>query len=147
MLYAPCFQVEFLGMAGIFGTLISGVQTLMLERQTLANVEWTQSVVLFTFGYALRLVRGWTCMGSHDDVGSERIFLRRICHEWLVAALSCVLFAIHGEKHLEKDGILIIWAEWGVGGGRGGIVLSLLGRMSPPSPASTYDIIPLLLCE
>lgn len=47
-------------MAGIFGALISGVQTLLLERQTLADVEWTQSVVLFTCGYALR----WVVVGS-----------------------------------------------------------------------------------
>lgn len=47
-------QVEFLGMAGVFGVLISGVQTLWLEREAIAEVEWTDSVILFTMGYALR---------------------------------------------------------------------------------------------
>lgn len=41
-------------MAGVFGTIISGVQTFVLEREAIAEVEWTQSVVLFTVGYALR---------------------------------------------------------------------------------------------
>ncbi|CBJ31019.1 conserved unknown protein [Ectocarpus siliculosus] len=55
---------EFLGMAGLFGTVISGVQTLALEKQLLAEVEWTRSVVLFTFGYALSLsvLYSWTSL-------------------------------------------------------------------------------------
>ena len=43
-------------MAGVFGFIISGVQTVALEREALAEVEWTQSIVLFTIGYALRYV-------------------------------------------------------------------------------------------
>lgn len=50
-------------MAGVFGVIISGVQTLWLEQQLMAEVEWTQSVVLFTFAYALRL--------AIQEVGSE----------------------------------------------------------------------------
>lgn len=47
-------QVEFLGMAGVFGTIISGVQALVFERAALAEVEWTTPIILFTFGYGLR---------------------------------------------------------------------------------------------
>lgn len=47
-------QVEFLAMTGVFGVIISGAQTLVLEREALAAVEWTTPVVLFTFGYGAR---------------------------------------------------------------------------------------------
>lgn len=41
-------------MAAVFGVLISGIQTIYLEQEALMEVEWTQPVVLFTIGYALR---------------------------------------------------------------------------------------------
>lgn len=41
-------------MAGVFGVVITGVQTLWLEREAIAEVEWTDSIILFTMGYALR---------------------------------------------------------------------------------------------
>ncbi|CAN0300855.1 unnamed protein product, partial [Laminaria digitata] len=51
-------------MAGLFGFIISGVQAVALEREALAEVEWTQSVVLFTLGYALSLtvMYSWTSL-------------------------------------------------------------------------------------
>lgn len=41
-------------MLGVFGVLISGAQTYVLERDLLYDVDWTLPVVLFTVGYALR---------------------------------------------------------------------------------------------
>ena len=43
-------------MAGLFGFIVSGVQTLALEREALSEVEWTPSIVLFILGYALRYI-------------------------------------------------------------------------------------------
>ena len=60
----PRPQVEFLGVGGLFGFLISGVQTVALEREALAEVEWKQSIVLFMIGYALRYVRCTVCRFS-----------------------------------------------------------------------------------
>lgn len=47
-------KVEFLGMAGIFGVLLSGVQTVAFEWNALTNVTWTDPVVLFIMGYSIR---------------------------------------------------------------------------------------------
>lgn len=47
-------QTEFLAMTGLFGVLLSGVQTLVLEREAIAQVEWSQASVLFMIGYAIR---------------------------------------------------------------------------------------------
>lgn len=50
----PAWQVEFLGMAGLCGTVIAGLQTILLERKAIAEVEWTYTIVLFIAGYSLR---------------------------------------------------------------------------------------------
>lgn len=57
-------RVEFLGMAGLFGFIISGVQTVALEREALAEIEWTPSIVFFILGYALSLtvMYSWTSL-------------------------------------------------------------------------------------
>ncbi|CAM9202490.1 unnamed protein product [Scytosiphon promiscuus] len=57
-------RVEFLGMAGLFGAIISGVQTLAFEREALAEVEWTTPVILYTVGYGLSLsvMYSWTSL-------------------------------------------------------------------------------------
>ncbi|GMT28789.1 hypothetical protein PFISCL1PPCAC_20086, partial [Pristionchus fissidentatus] len=38
-------RVEYLGMVGVFGTLISGVQLALLEHQQLASIRWTGTVL------------------------------------------------------------------------------------------------------
>ncbi|XP_078733305.1 solute carrier family 35 member F2-like [Lampetra fluviatilis] len=45
-------RVEFLGAVGLFGTLISGVQLAIAERNALASVEWTWRVGLLYAGFA-----------------------------------------------------------------------------------------------
>ncbi|KAF8365257.1 hypothetical protein PRIPAC_83086, partial [Pristionchus pacificus] len=38
-------RVEYLGMVGVFGTLISGIQLALLEHQQLASIRWTGTVL------------------------------------------------------------------------------------------------------
>lgn len=54
VLWFTYVKVEFLGMAGAFGVLISGIQTAALEWNTLSEVTWTNDVVLFVIGYSFR---------------------------------------------------------------------------------------------
>ncbi|XP_063061112.1 solute carrier family 35 member F2 [Engraulis encrasicolus] len=46
-------RVEFLGMVGLFGTLISGTQMAILEHRALANIQWNWKLVLLLAGFAL----------------------------------------------------------------------------------------------
>ncbi|TKR93894.1 hypothetical protein L596_008266 [Steinernema carpocapsae] len=39
-------RVEYLGMVGLFGSIISGIQLAIIERNNLAEVNWTTSVIL-----------------------------------------------------------------------------------------------------
>lgn len=41
-------------MAGLFGVILSGIQTAVTERDVLAKVQWDDTVVFFIFGYATR---------------------------------------------------------------------------------------------
>ncbi|XP_029026585.1 solute carrier family 35 member F2-like isoform X2 [Betta splendens] len=44
---------EFLGMVGLFGTVISAIQMVVLERHEVASVQWSWQVGLLFSGYAL----------------------------------------------------------------------------------------------
>ncbi|XP_014839758.1 PREDICTED: solute carrier family 35 member F2-like [Poecilia mexicana] len=46
-------RVEFLGMIGLFGTVISTVQMVILERNELSNIIWSWQVGLLLAAYAL----------------------------------------------------------------------------------------------
>uniref|UniRef100_A0A3P9PUN2 Solute carrier family 35 member F2 n=1 Tax=Poecilia reticulata TaxID=8081 RepID=A0A3P9PUN2_POERE len=46
-------RVEFLGMIGLFGTIISTVQMVILERNELSNIIWSWQVGLLLAAYAL----------------------------------------------------------------------------------------------
>eukprot|EP00752_Nemacystus_decipiens_P002872 g2673.t1 len=67
-------RTEFLGMAGVFGVIISGVQTLWLEQHLMAEVEWTPSVVLFTCGYALSLSIMYSWVSLFLQAGDAAMF-------------------------------------------------------------------------
>ncbi|XP_037533585.1 solute carrier family 35 member F2 [Nematolebias whitei] len=46
-------RVEFLGMVGLFGTIISTVQMVILERSEVSNIKWSWQVGLLFSAYAL----------------------------------------------------------------------------------------------
>ena len=46
---------HFLGLLGLWGTVINGVQTLVLERDAIAAVEWTAETVALYIGFVLVL--------------------------------------------------------------------------------------------
>ncbi|KAM6946344.1 solute carrier family 35 member F2-like [Aplochiton taeniatus] len=55
-------RVEFLGMMGLFGTLINGAQMLILERENIANILWNWRVGLLFSSYGLCMYTLYSCM-------------------------------------------------------------------------------------
>ncbi|KAM6932113.1 solute carrier family 35 member F2-like [Lycodopsis pacificus] len=55
-------RVEFLGMVGLFGTIISTVQMVILERNEVANIQWSWQVGLLFSAYALCMYALYSCM-------------------------------------------------------------------------------------
>ncbi|XP_067101783.1 solute carrier family 35 member F2-like [Osmerus mordax] len=53
---------EFLGMVGLFGTLISGIQMGIVEYKDVASVQWSWKIGLLFSGYALCLYTLYSCM-------------------------------------------------------------------------------------
>ncbi|KAA0702024.1 Solute carrier family 35 member F2 [Triplophysa tibetana] len=46
-------RVEFLGMIGLFGTVISGIQLGIIEHSELSKIQWKWEIALLLTGYAL----------------------------------------------------------------------------------------------
>ncbi|XP_022594371.1 solute carrier family 35 member F2-like [Seriola dumerili] len=55
-------RVEFLGMIGLFGTVISTVQMVILERNEVANIQWSWQVGLLFSAFALCMYALYSCM-------------------------------------------------------------------------------------
>uniref|UniRef100_A0A8B9HB43 Info solute carrier family 35 member F2, like n=1 Tax=Astyanax mexicanus TaxID=7994 RepID=A0A8B9HB43_ASTMX len=55
-------RVEFLGMLGLFGMLISGIQLGILEHAQIANIQWTWQIVLLLSGFGLCMYALYSCM-------------------------------------------------------------------------------------
>nr|XP_060626988.1 solute carrier family 35 member F2 [Anolis sagrei ordinatus] len=46
-------RVEFLGMVGLFGTIISGLQLAIVEHKDIANIQWNWKIALLFLAFAL----------------------------------------------------------------------------------------------
>ncbi|XP_035536461.1 solute carrier family 35 member F2-like [Morone saxatilis] len=55
-------RVEFLGMVGLFGTIISTIQMVVLERNEVAAIKWSWQVGLLFSAFALCLYALYSCM-------------------------------------------------------------------------------------
>ncbi|CAB1419776.1 unnamed protein product [Pleuronectes platessa] len=55
-------RVEFLGMLGLFGTIISTVQMVILERNEVAKIQWSWEVVLLFSAFAVCMYTLYSCM-------------------------------------------------------------------------------------
>uniref|UniRef100_UPI0037E85995 solute carrier family 35 member F2-like n=1 Tax=Semicossyphus pulcher TaxID=241346 RepID=UPI0037E85995 len=55
-------RVEFLGMVGLFGTVISTIQMVILERNEVANIQWSWQVGLLFSAYGLCMYALYSCM-------------------------------------------------------------------------------------
>ncbi|XP_068441386.1 solute carrier family 35 member F2-like [Clinocottus analis] len=55
-------RVEFLGMVGLFGTIVSTVQMAVLERREVADIQWSWQVGLLFSAYALCMYSLYSCM-------------------------------------------------------------------------------------
>ncbi|CAM9827738.1 unnamed protein product [Sphacelaria rigidula] len=87
-------RVEFLGMAGAFGVVISGVQTAALEWNTLSEVTWTNEVVLFIIGYSFSLFVLYCWTSLFLQAGDAALFNLSL----LTADLYAFIFALEVEN-------------------------------------------------
>ncbi|KAK2846570.1 hypothetical protein Q5P01_009569 [Channa striata] len=55
-------RVEFLGMVGLFGTVISTIQMVILERGDVGAIQWSWQVGLLFSAYALCMFALYSCM-------------------------------------------------------------------------------------
>ncbi|XP_070762426.1 solute carrier family 35 member F2-like [Enoplosus armatus] len=55
-------RVEFLGMVGLFGTIISTIQMVVLERNEVATIQWSWQVVLLFSAFGLCMYALYSCM-------------------------------------------------------------------------------------
>ncbi|XP_053363994.1 solute carrier family 35 member F2 [Clarias gariepinus] len=55
-------RMEYLGMVGLFGTLISGIQLGILEHMEVANIQWTWQIALLLCGFAVCMYALYSCM-------------------------------------------------------------------------------------
>lgn len=55
-------RVEFLGMVGLFGTIFSTIQMVILERNDVAAIQWSWQVGLLFSAYALCMYALYSCM-------------------------------------------------------------------------------------
>ncbi|XP_044059931.1 solute carrier family 35 member F2-like [Siniperca chuatsi] len=55
-------RVEFLGMVGLFGTIISTIQMVILERNDVATIQWSWQVGLLFTAFALCMYTLYSCM-------------------------------------------------------------------------------------
>lgn len=53
---------EFLGMVGLFGSVISTIQMVILERTNITAIQWNWKVALLFCGFALCLYTLYSCM-------------------------------------------------------------------------------------
>lgn len=54
--------LHILGMLGLFGSVIAGVQTIILEREALASIDWSWKIVGLMAGYSTCMFVLYTCM-------------------------------------------------------------------------------------
>uniref|UniRef100_A0A665TEU7 Solute carrier family 35 member F2-like n=1 Tax=Echeneis naucrates TaxID=173247 RepID=A0A665TEU7_ECHNA len=55
-------RVEFLGMIGLFGTIISAIQMVLLEREEIAAIQWSWQVGVLFAAFALCMYTLYSCM-------------------------------------------------------------------------------------
>ncbi|KAM6987526.1 solute carrier family 35 member F2-like [Tautogolabrus adspersus] len=55
-------RVEFLGMVGLFSTVISTIQMVILERDEIANIQWSWEVGLLFAAFGLCMYALYSCM-------------------------------------------------------------------------------------
>ncbi|XP_035390193.1 solute carrier family 35 member F2 [Electrophorus electricus] len=55
-------RVEFLGMLGLFGTLVSGIQLAALEHKAVAKIQWRWEVALLLCTFAVCMYVLYSCM-------------------------------------------------------------------------------------
>ncbi|XP_046718171.1 solute carrier family 35 member F2 isoform X2 [Silurus meridionalis] len=55
-------RIEFLGMVGLFGMLISGIQLGVLEHMEVGNIQWKWQTALLLGGFAICMYTLYSCM-------------------------------------------------------------------------------------
>lgn len=86
-------QLEWLGMIGIGGTIVSAIQLSVLERNELQEISWNLPVVLLIVGFALCLFALYSLSPSMMILGSATLFnLSLLTSDVFAVVVSIFLF-------------------------------------------------------
>ncbi|KAJ7363595.1 hypothetical protein OS493_009755 [Desmophyllum pertusum] len=87
-------RVEFLGMIGLFGSIISAVQMIILERHQLSAIEWDYKIALYLIGFGLCLFLLYNLMPVAMKLSSATVVnLSLLTADFY--SLLCGLFLFH----------------------------------------------------
>ncbi|KAJ3589040.1 hypothetical protein NHX12_009888 [Muraenolepis orangiensis] len=87
-------RVEFLGMMGFFGTIISGVQLAVLETSAVAAIKWDIKIIVLFAGYTLCMYALYSCMPTAVRLTSATAVNLSLLTADLFS-LFCGLFLFH----------------------------------------------------
>lgn len=125
-------RVEFLGMIGLFGSIISAIQMVILERHQLSTIEWNSKIVLFIIGFGLCLFLLYNLMPVAMKLSSATVVnLSLLTADFY--SLFCGLFLFHykfSALYLGSLGFIIL----------GVIVYNLKPTPSQPSSSGTQSL-------
>jgi len=124
-------RVEFLGMLGLWGTAINGVQLLVLELDTLRSIQWTGSIVGLIVGFALCLFAMYVLTSHFLSAGDATLFNLSMLTSDLWAVLVGVLLFGQGLSWLYFVALLVIIV---------GIVLYNSAELKHSIPPSGTDL-------
>lgn len=85
-------RVEVVAMLGVFGTLISTIQLLILERKELESLEWSYTIVLLFLGYGLSMFAFYTLVPFLLKMSGATIFNLSLLTSDMWAILISIFF-------------------------------------------------------
>ncbi|CAL8304999.1 unnamed protein product [Gadus morhua 'NCC'] len=87
-------RVEFLGMMGLFGTIISGIQLVVLETSAVGAIKWDTNIMVLFVGYALCMYALYSVMPTVVRLTSATVVNLSLLTADLFS-LFCGLFLFH----------------------------------------------------
>ncbi|KAI2656274.1 Solute carrier family 35 member F2 [Labeo rohita] len=85
-------RVEFLGMVGLFGSIISGIQLGILEHNEVSKIQWTWEIALILAGYALCMYGFYSFMPVIVKMSSATAFSGLYIVSLVVILIGFIMF-------------------------------------------------------
>ncbi|KAL3669631.1 hypothetical protein V7S43_005016 [Phytophthora oleae] len=121
-------RMEFLGMVGLFGFLISSLQAIYFEGEVVQAVEWTWPSVLCLLGYIITLFFMYTSTSIFLTTGDAAVFN--------LSLLTSDFFAVVAAKYLfneELSSLYFVGFSFIIAG------VWVYNRSPPPTTSSCKD--------